>query len=179
MLAMPQRIIWLRAVNVGGAKLPMYRLRELLVELGATEVATLIQTGNIVCVHQGRPDTFDRRLEQAIEQEFGFFREAISRSLDEVRAARAAYPFEIHEPKWAHITFLTEAPAPAAVAKARTFETGDDRWEVIGREWHSRYAAGAGRPQMEAAKIGKALGVPGTARNLTTVDRMISLAEQG
>lgn len=175
---MPRRIIWLRAVNVGGAKLPMARLRELLGELGATDVATLIQTGNIVCNVRGKPESFDRRLEQAIEQEFGFFREAISRSLDEVRTARAAYPFEILEPKWTHIAFMTEAPTAAAVSRAKAFETGDDCWEVIGREWHARYAAGAGRPQMNVVKIGKAFGVPNTARNITTVERMIALAEQ-
>ena len=53
---------------------------------------------------------------------------------------------------------------------------GADRWEVVGREWHIRYDHGAGRSDMKTAAIGKALGVPGTSRNLRTVDQLIELA---
>ncbi len=176
-MATDRRIIWLRAVNVGGAKLPMAQLRELLAGLGAEQVETYIQSGNILCTCPAGPDAFDRRLEQAIEARFGFFREAISRSVEEVRAARAAHPFEVLSARWSHIAFLTEAPTSEAIARARSFETGHDRWEVIGREWHLRYSAGAGRPEMDAVRIGKALAVPGTARNLNTVDQMLQLAE--
>ena len=38
----------LRAVNVGGRKLPMAELRALCGELGWTDVATYIQSGNVV-----------------------------------------------------------------------------------------------------------------------------------
>ncbi|GAB09075.1 hypothetical protein GOARA_027_00380 [Gordonia araii NBRC 100433] len=72
-------------------------------------------------------------------------------------------------------TFLTGAPTCDAIAQARTYETGDDRWEVIGREMHIRYARGAGRPQMKDASIARALGVAGTARNLNTVRKPSSL----
>ena len=91
-------------------------------------------------------------------------------------AALAAHPFEVLEPKYSYVSFLLSAPTKAAIEKARTYPTGDDRWEVIGREMHIRYATGAGRPQMKDAQIGKALGVPGTARNLNTVHALIDLA---
>ncbi len=38
----------LRAVNVGGRKLPMAGLRALCAELGWDDVATYIQSGNVV-----------------------------------------------------------------------------------------------------------------------------------
>ena len=47
---------------------------------------------------------------------------------------------------------------------------------MIGREMHIRYAHGAGRSDMKTAAIQKALGVPGTSRNLRTVDKLIDLA---
>ena len=99
----------------------------------------------------------------------------ISRSPDEVEAALAAHPFEILEPKYSYVTFLLAAPTSAAIAKARTFATGDDVWEVIGREMHIRYIGGAGRPQMKDASIGRALAVPGTARNINTVRKLLEL----
>jgi len=171
------RIIMLRAVNVGGtAKLPMAELRELAAELGATDVQTYIQSGNLVCVPPGDPEEFDRALETAIETKYGFFREAISRSPAQFRAALEAHPFEVIEPKYSYIAFLTGAPTAEAIAKASTYETSDDQWEILDRDWHIRYAHGAGKPDMNAASIARALNVPTTARNLNTVRKLISLA---
>lgn len=170
------RVHLLRAVNVGGtAKLPMAELREVAAELGATDVSTYIASGNLLCTPPGDPDTFDRALEQAIEARFGFFREVISRSREEVAAALAAHPFEVVQPKFSYVTFLTAAPTPEAVAAAHDEPTGNDRWEVVGREMHVRYADGAGRPQMKDATIGRRLGVAGTARNLNTVQKLLDL----
>lgn len=173
---MDTRVILLRAVNVGGASLPMAGLRALLTDLGAREVRTYIQSGNAVCVPPGDPADFDRAIEKAIEAEYGFFREAISRSPEELKAALDSHPFDVIEPRYSYIAFMTEPPAAEAVAKARTYETGDDRWDIIGRDWHIRYAHGAGRPEMKAAPIGRALKVPATARNLNTVRKLIDLA---
>ena len=124
----------------------------------------------------GDPEAFDRALEKAIETKYGFFREAISRSPAELRAALEAHPFEVVEPKYSYIAFMNEAPTAEAIAKARTYGTGDDQWEIIGRDWHIRYAHGAGKPGMKAAPIARALNVPTTARNLNTVRKLVSLA---
>lgn len=169
------RIHLLRAVNVGGAQLPMAQLRALAGRLGATQVSTYIASGNLICAPPGDPAEFDRALEQEIERRFGFFREVISRSPAEVGSALAAHPFEILQPKFSYVTFLLAAPTPEAIAKARTFATGDDVWEVIGREMHIRYIGGAGRPQMKDVSIGRALAVPGTARNINTVRTLLEL----
>ncbi|CAN5136793.1 DUF1697 domain-containing protein [soil metagenome] len=174
---MSTRVILLRAVNVGGATLPMAELRSIMTELGASEVRTYIASGNAVCELDGDPAEFDRALEKAIEKEFGFFRESISRTPAELEKALAAHPFEVIEPKYSYVNFLTAEPTATAIEKARGYPVGDDRWEVIGREQHIRFADGAGRPQMNAAGVGKALGVPGTARNLRTVQALIDLAK--
>lgn len=171
-----RRIFLVRAVNVGGAKLPMADWRALAEGLGATDVSTYIASGNLVCTPPSDVDAFERALEVAVQERFGFFREVISRSVEEVRAALDAHPFEVLEPRFSYVTFLAAEPTPDAIAKARTFETGEDRWEVIGRELHVRYAGGAGRPQMKDVSIGRALAVPGTARNLNTVRKLLELA---
>lgn len=171
-----RRIVLARAVNVGGAKLPMARWRELAEGLGATEVSTYIASGNLLCLPPTDVEAFDRGLEHAVQEEFGYFREVISRSRDEVRAALDAHPFEVLEPKYSYLTFLTAEPTAEAIATARTLATGDDRWEVIGRELHIRYAHGAGRPQLKEPQLSRALGVVGTARNLNTVRTLVGLA---
>lgn len=85
------RVLLIRAVNVGGAK-PMVDLRSIAEHLGATRVSTYIASGNLLCVPPADPDAFDRQLERAIQERFGFFREVISRTPDELVAAVDAVP---------------------------------------------------------------------------------------
>lgn len=172
---MTVRIILLRAVNVGGAQVPMADLRAIAADLGAADVSTHIASGNLIADVPGEPAAFDRALEQAVEQRFGFFREAISRTPHQLRDALAAHPFDVLEPKFSYVSFLVAEPTGAAIEKAQSFTTGDDRWQVIGTELHIRYAHGAGRPEMKTDSIMRALGTPGTARNLNTVTKLIEL----
>jgi uncharacterized protein (DUF1697 family) len=170
------RVVLLRAVNVGGAKLPMAELREIAAELGATDVSTFIASGNLIADVPGKAADFDRALEKAVEARYGFFRDVISRTPAQLEKALDAHPFEVTEPKYSYVSFLSAKPTAEAIAKAETYETGADRWRVIGTELHIRYANGAGRPEMKADSIGQALKVPGTARNLNTVKKLIELA---
>lgn len=174
------RVVLLRAVNVGGtAKLPMAELREIAADLGATDARTYIASGNLVADVPGDGAAFDRALERAVEERFGFFRDVVSRTPEQVRAALDAHPFEVVEPNYSYVSFLTGAPTAGAVEKARSYPTGDDRWEVVGTELHLRYADGAGRPHMKTDTVMKALGVAGTARNLTTVTKLVALTGSG
>lgn len=175
---MSRRVLLLRAVNVGGATLPMADLRAIAAELGAGDPTTYIASGNLVADIPGDPEAFDRALERVVQERFGFFREIISRTPEELVAARAAHPFEVIEPKFSYVSFMLTTPSEEAVAAARAIPTGGDRWEVVGRELHLRYADGAGRPQLKEAQLARALGrIPMTARNLRTVDRLIELAQ--
>ncbi|GAC57847.1 hypothetical protein GOHSU_26_00040 [Gordonia hirsuta DSM 44140 = NBRC 16056] len=173
------RIHMLRAVNVGGARLPMARLREIAADLGATRVRTYIASGNLLCRPPG--PGFDRALEEAIGAEFGFSREVISRTADELAQALSAYPFgtppDFTDTPHGHICFLTAAPDPDNIAAftGRDFGAGE-RLAVIGRQLHLDYPSGVGTSKLTAPVIATGLGVPGTARNLRTVTTLIALA---
>jgi uncharacterized protein (DUF1697 family) len=170
------RILLVRAVNVGGATLPMAQFRELLASLGAGNVRTYIASGNAVVDVPGDHDVFDRSVERAVEQRYGYRREVMSRSLPELIAGLANHPFEVLEPKYSYLTFLSAAPAPAAIDAAQAVRTGDDQWQVVGRELHLRYVNGAGRAVLNLDTLLRRLGVVGTARNLRTVQALIDLA---
>ena len=58
-----ERVVFVRAVNVGGAKLPMSELRELAEDLGATDVSTYIASSNLLCTPKGREVAIDLALE--------------------------------------------------------------------------------------------------------------------
>ncbi|MEH3034814.1 MAG: DUF1697 domain-containing protein [Aeromicrobium erythreum] len=174
---MARRIVLLRAVNVGGAKLPMAELREVAEELGATDVSTYIASGNLLCTPPGDPQDFDRALEQAVEKRFGFFREVISRSADELRASLDAFPFDVHEPKLCYLNPLTEAPTAEGIEALRAKDVGPDEWKIDGAEMWLRYADGMAGTKLTPALIKRCLGVHGTARNLNTVRKLLELAE--
>jgi len=168
--------VFIRAVNVGGAKLPMAELRKLADDLGATDVSTYIASGNLVCTPKGSAAAFDRALEQAIEKKYGFFREVISRTPAQLQAALDAHPFDVVEDRYSYVYFLTGRPAARAVKafEAKSFPDADVN--VIGEDLHIRYRDGAGRSDLDAKAIAKALGVQGTGRNLNTVRKLIEMA---
>jgi len=173
------RIILVRAINVGGARLPMALLRQLAEELGATDVTTFIASGNLLCTppaDANAVETFDSDLEAAIQRECGFYREVISRDVHEAQQALDEHPFEVINPKFSYISFMNGIPSPENIERARGFDTGDDCWDIIGSNLHIRYAHGAGQAHMPVGSLGRALGVPTTARNLNTVRKLIELA---
>ncbi|MCB2177482.1 MAG: DUF1697 domain-containing protein [Actinomycetales bacterium] len=173
---MATRILFLRAVNVGGATLPMAGLRALLTDLGATDVRTYIASGNAVLGVPDDPAAFDRAVEDAVERGYGFRRDVISRTPAEVADALAAHPFEVVDPRFSYVSFLLDAPAAAGLAAAAEVPTGDDQWRVVGRELHLRFADGMGRATLDVGRLHHRLGVVGTARNLRTVDAVLALA---
>lgn len=166
----------LRAVNVGRNKVPMADLRTLADDLGATEVATYVNSGNLVCVPPGDADEFGAVLADGILDRMGVTTDAIPRTGDELRAALTAYPLEIHEPKFCHVWFFAAAPSREAAAAVQAYDFGDDQLRVVGRELYVRYADGAGRSAVTAPRLLKLAGVQGTGRNLNTVDKLATMA---
>ncbi|MGO3327142.1 DUF1697 domain-containing protein [Gordonia sp. (in: high G+C Gram-positive bacteria)] len=153
----------------------MARLREIASGLGAVDVSTYIASGNLLCTPPADPAEFDHALEQAISDEFGYFREVISRTPDEIDAALSAFAFG--EARHGHLYFLTDTPdAEAAEAFcARDFGNGE-RLAVVGRDLHIDYRDGAGATKLTPKLIERALGVTGTARNLRTSAALVERA---
>lgn len=173
---MPTRILLIRAVNVGPAQLPMAELREILEQLGATEVRTYIASGNAIANVPGDPDAFDRAVEHAVQQKYGWFREVMSRTPDELRLALDAHPFAVETPKFSYIAPLTATPSAKKIDDARGIATGKDEWQLVGHDLHIKYDDGAGRADLDFGKLLKTLGVQGTARNMNTIKKLIELA---
>ncbi len=167
----------LRAVNVGGNRVPMADLRALASDLGAHDVTTYVNSGNLVCVPPGDAEDFGAALTRGIADRMGVTTDAVARTGAELRAARDTYPFDIHDPKWCHVWFFTEAPTRTAAAAVEAYDFGDDRLRVLGRELHLWYADGSGRSAVTAPRLRRLAGVPGTGRNLRTVETLAAMAE--
>ncbi len=154
----------------------MEEFRALLTGLGAENVQTYIASGNAIVDLDGDPDVFDRAVESAMEEQFGWFREVMSRAPNEVETALEAYPFAVVAPKFSYIVFLSGKPESAHLDAAQAIDTGDDRWSIAGRDIHLQYANGTANASPGVEKALRRLKVPGTARNLNTVQKVLEMA---
>ncbi len=72
-------LVLLRGINVGGKnKVPMAPLRELLEELGFTDVSTYIASGNVILRSDRPPAEIKRVIEEALPKKFRLDSELIS-----------------------------------------------------------------------------------------------------
>ncbi|MCA9515003.1 MAG: DUF1697 domain-containing protein [Myxococcales bacterium] len=177
----PRHVALLRAVNLGPTrKLPMAALREMLADLGATDVETYIASGNAVYgATAAVANALPGKLEEAIEARFGFECPVITRSAAELADTLAKNPFLAREPddKALHVQFLAEEPAKAAVdALDPEARSPGDEIAVVGRDVYLWLPNGVGKSKLDTT-FWKKLGTPGTARNWRTVQKLAAMAE--
>ena len=167
----------LRGVNVGGhRRVPMADLRGLCEGLGFGEVATYIQSGNVVFTSDHSVEEVGRRLEAAIAERFGFAVAVavVVRTRAELAAVAASHPFAGRQTDLAklHVVFFEEPPPPEAVAALKAADTSPDEVAVEGREAFVHYPNGSGRSKLSLDEFGE-----GTARNWRTVTKLLELLE--
>jgi len=76
---MKRYLVLLRGINVGGKnKVPMARLRELLEELGHSNVATYIASGNVILSSDRPLSEIKRQIEEALPKTFRLDSELIA-----------------------------------------------------------------------------------------------------
>ena len=175
----------LRAVNVGGRSLPMAELAAIFLDLGASEVQTYIQSGNVLFA--ARPDDVARIVGQAvgaIRDRHGYDAPMAVRTLAELHAAIAANPFAGAErgagPEPLHVMYLDRLPDPARVAALDPDRSPPGRFAVVGREVFLHLPHGAGQSKLTVDWFDRQLGVTATARNWRTTQKLRDLlAERG
>jgi uncharacterized protein (DUF1697 family) len=172
----------LRGVNVGGHTVKMDALRALYESLGLRKVGTFIQSGNVLFATQARDrSALAGRIEEAIESKFGFRADVILRNAAELRDALARNPFEGRadiDPAKLLITFLGSDPDSAGCVKVRSLDIHPEELYIDGREVYVYFANGLARPKLSWHTVGKVLKTSATARNLTTVRKLLELAER-
>lgn len=115
-----QYAVFLRAINVGSHnRVRMDVLRSLCESLGYTNVATYLQTGNIV-LDAGEPaEQLTLHLEEALIGAGLRNASVLVRSPQALRALIAANPFAQHDPaKFRRYVTLLREPLPAATVQA-------------------------------------------------------------
>jgi uncharacterized protein (DUF1697 family) len=195
---MPTHIALLRGINLGGRnKVAMADLREVIASLGHTDVATYIQSGNVVFsagppgAGSGENDqvgtgALAETMEQAISSALGVAPRVVVLSHEELAQAVRDNPYAAESnPRAVHAVFLSGQPGPEVAARVadavrQVSERGSgDTAQVIGRTIFLHTPDGFGRSDLGALltkpKPPGSQDLTGTARNWATVTKLLAM----
>jgi uncharacterized protein (DUF1697 family) len=169
----------LRGINVGGhRKLPMAELRAALDAAGYEDVATYVQSGNVVLTAPKQATArLERALETTIEEAFGFPVGVMVRTEPELKAVVAADPLKKATADPAkHLVLFAAAELDAKkVAALVPDDPAPEAFAVRGRELYVWAENGIGRSALRDKLSDKRLGAATTGRNRRTLEKLLAL----
>jgi uncharacterized protein (DUF1697 family) len=174
-------IVLLRGVNLAGRnRVSMPQLREALEESGFEDVSTYVQSGNVVLSSSGAAKSVGSDVERLIAKRFDLDIAVVVRTRAQLAAVVKRNPFGkvATNPKLHQVTFLERAPTAELVRKLEAVAAGNEQVAHIGRELYAWHPDGVGRSKLAALMAGKGLGVTATARNWTTVTKLLAMADE-
>lgn len=157
----------------------MARLRAVYEALGAEDVVTLLQSGNVVFRHASPPAEVSRLASEAIGAEFGLTIKVIGRTHAQLERILEVEAFEDANPNQRFVVFLSAAPEPGAERGLDPVISPREELLLVGAELHMHLRDGAGRSRLQLPIIERKLGVTGTSRNWNTVAKLAALTRQG
>ena len=175
---MGRHIALLRGVNLAARnRVSMPELRAALADAGYEDVATLVQSGNIVLTSSKKADTVAREIREIVAS-MGVDCAVVVRTRDELAGVieRNPIPEGVAKPKMLQVTFFSREPDAEVVEKLVSQDYGDERVEVLGREAYAWHPNGIHKSKL-ARELGKGLRADGTARNWNTVTKLLELAD--
>jgi uncharacterized protein (DUF1697 family) len=170
----------LRGINIGSRnRIAMPKLREALAGAGFGDVKTYLQSGNVVLSSGKSAAAVGRELERLISDRFGLDIDVVVRSRAELAKVVQRNPLDdlATNPKRYQVSFLTAKPDAKVVRKLEALAAGGERLVASGRELYAWHPKGVARSKLWAALASRGLGVTATARNWTTVTKLLELAD--
>lgn len=175
-IATARYIAFLRAINVGGHTVKMAHLRTLFVALGFANVETFIASGNVI-FEAPTSDThaLEAQIAQHLRQALGYAVATFIRSTAELAAVAQQQPFvaaELEANHGLYIAFLPTPPPVAAQEKLLAYRSALDDFHIHGREVYWLCRTCMSDSAFSGALLEKAIGMPATIRNATSVRKL-------
>jgi len=173
----PRHIVLLRGINIGSRnRIAMPKLRTVLEAAGFEDVASYLQSGNVVLSSRADPADDVRRV---ITDEFGLDIAVVTRTRAELAKVVAHNPLArvAKEPKRYQVSFCDAKPSREVVRLIEDTAAPGERVVVHGREIYAWHPDTIARSKLWALLAGQKLGVTATARNWATVRKLLELAE--
>ena len=171
---MTTRLALLGSINIGGNRIKMADLREKLSARGFGAVETVAASGNVILSSDEDEQTLADDLAAFVEEEFGITGFVV------VRSAIEDNPFHGEgSDKMVHTIFLARQPVAGGFEALRQAhqDRGAERLALGDRVLYLDYVHGVGVSDLTGRFIEKRLGCRGTARNMTSLKRILAKME--
>jgi len=170
----------LRGVNVGRSnRMAMAELRELLTDLGYTDVKTYLQSGNAVfTASASAAETAAADIEHALARTLGIRCTVVTRTAADLAAVVANAPMldRMTDPAKYLVGFLNGDPDPDGARAVASLDVSPDQVGLIGREIYLWCPAGVRASPLSAVPWDRRLGAAVTMRNWKTVTALLALS---
>jgi uncharacterized protein (DUF1697 family) len=179
---MPVYIALLRGINVGAHKrMKMEKLRTSCEALGFEQVATYIQSGNVVFkAPKLSTSTLSEKIRKCIAADFGFSADVVTRTSDDFSKIIRSNPLlkkgGLDESRF-HVVFFSDALEREAIQKLESLILPPDQVGVSGKEMYFYFPNGVSGSSLWKHNLDRVLGVSGTMRNWNTVNKLFEMAE--
>lgn len=180
---MNKKITILRGINVGGKrKILMSDLKLLFENLGFTNIATYIQSGNVF-FNSDKIDTdieVSEEIEKAILDKYGFEVPVIVRSRIEIEKSIINNPFYKENEDFVdklHLTFLKEIPKKENRIKAESFNYECDKFVIKDKDVFILCEGKYHKTKLSNQFFESKLKIAATTRNWKTVLKLLELSK--
>lgn len=171
-------VAMLRGINVGGhRKVPMKDLVQVVAGVGANDIRTYIQSGNLVFSSSIGSEPLKAALEAGIASHFGFAVPVQLRTKAQMSKVVVNNPFlqQGFDEATLHVTFLDARPKKSAVDSISALVFDPDALIVAGREVYLSCPQGYGNTKLHNGFFEKRLNVGATTRNWKTVATLLEM----
>jgi uncharacterized protein (DUF1697 family) len=173
----------LRGINVGGnRKVPMVELQSVAAKAGFTEIATYINSGNLIFNSSKlSAEQASLLLEKGIEKHFGFAVDVVIRTAAQWKKYASKSPFPDATTMRPHLLLLglsKKPPTRNAVLLLSERANGNERIKIINDAIWVDFATGVGKSKLTPALFDKAVGSSVTMRNWKTVLKLNEMLSQ-
>ena len=174
---MPKYVALLRAINVGSHIVKMERLRALFEEMGFTNVETFIASGQVIFDTRATDiGKLEAKIEKHLRAALGYDVATFIRTpADLARVAAQVKP----DGRTVYVCFTKSQPSKPVCAKLAGHNNDIDEFMVAGREVYWMCRKNLSESKFTGALLEKILGMPATARNVNTVNRLVAKYGRG
>ena len=167
-----------RGINVGGKNiLPMKDLARIFEDMGCENVKTYIQSGNVVFQRKKtKVNKMAKEIGSKIFKSRGFEPKVILLETSELQNAVQNNPFNTKDGKALHFFFLDSYPQNPDLEKLMTVRSKSEKFKLHEKVFYLYAPDGVGHSKL-AAKVEQCMGIPATARNWNTVNKLISMVD--
>ncbi len=167
-----------RGINVGTRnRVPMAELRSKLADEGYSDVATVLQSGNVILsTGSDRPDEVAGAMRRLLREWFDVNVPCVVRTANQIRGALERNPLQavVSDPSRYLVSFLSEEPDPKVAGALLEEDHSPEAIAIEGTEVYIWTPEGVRAMKLSNACLERRFGVVATARNWNTLEKILA-----